>query len=400
VIRRSRRAAIRLHAPLWTSVILVPLLAACGGPATHVGVSATRRVPRTTTSTTRTVSSSSAVVCSNASVVASWSLTRRAEQLVVVPVEETEVPSIAPAVQDGVGGIILFGSDAPSNLGPQLAAVESDGPGGLKPLVMTDEEGGEVQRMANLVGNLPWPRTMASTMTAAQVEALAESTAKSMAENRVTMDLGPVLDVADGPGPDAEHTDGPRSFSDNPSVASEYGIAFAHGLQAGGVIPVVKHFPGEGGASANTDEGPAATPPLAELQRVDLLPFEAAIKAGLPAVMVGNATVPGLTSMPASLSSSVIQGLLESQLGFNGLILTDSLSAGAISALGMGIEQASVDAIGAGADMVLFNSTNPVGDSQSIVNQIVTAVEAGTISSARLDDAVDHVVAAKRISLC
>jgi beta-N-acetylhexosaminidase len=324
----------------------------------------------------------------------------KAEQLVVVPVEETDVTEIAPAVQDGVGGIILFGSDAPISLGSQLANVEAGAPQGIKPLVMTDEEGGEVQRMANLVGSLPWPATMATTMTVPQVEALAESTARAMVANGVTIDLAPVLDLASGPGPDAQHTDGPRSFSIQPSVATSYGLAFARGLQSGGVIPVVKHFPGEGSASANTDDAPASTPPIGQLESADLLPFEAAIKAGLPAVMVGNATVPGLTSMPASLSSSVIEGLLHEQLGFNGLVITDSLSAGAISDIGLSIERASVDAIAAGADMVLFNSDTPISDSQSIVQQIVAAVDAGTIPMARLDDAVKQVLAVKGASLC
>jgi beta-N-acetylhexosaminidase len=221
-----------------------------------------------------------------------------------------------------------------------------------------------------------------------------------MAANGVTMDLAPVLDLATGPGPDPQHTDGPRSFSIDPTVASAYGIAFAKGLQAGGVIPVIKHFPGEGSATANTDDGPASTPPLAQLQRADLLPFAAAIRAGLPAVMVGNATVPGLTSMPASLSSSVIQGLLQEQLGFNGLVITDSLSAGAISDIGISVPQAAVDAVAAGADMVLFNSDNPVSDSQAIVQQIVAAVGAGTIPQARLNAAVDEVVTTKHASLC
>jgi beta-N-acetylhexosaminidase len=377
------------------------VLAACGGPAAssqHADAPPTTQAPATTTTAAPPTTTTSA--CNYAAVVASWTVTQRAEQLVVVPAEETDVAQIAPAVRDGVGGVILFGSTAPADLGTQLARAESGAPGGLKPLVMTDEEGGEVQRMANLVGSLPWPRTMAGSMSVSQVQSLAESTARAMAANGVTMDLAPVLDLASGPGPDAQHTDGPRSFSIDPTVASEYGIAFARGLQAGGVIPVVKHFPGEGSATANTDDGPASTPPLAQLQRADLLPFEAAIKTGLPAVMVGNATVPGLTSMPASLSSSVIQGLLQDQLGFNGLVITDSLSAGAISDIGISVDQAAVDAIAAGADMVLFNSNNPVSDSQSIVQHIVDAVGAGTIPQTRLDAAVDEVVTAKHSSLC
>ena len=382
--------------------LMALVLAACGGPAAagrHLDAPSVSQGQTTNKRSTSPVTATTSA-CSNATVVASWTVEQQAAQVIVVPAEETDVAQVAPSVRAGAGGIILFGSSAPTGLGTQLARAEEGAPGGLKPFVMTDEEGGTVQRMANLVGSLPWPRTMASTMSVSQVQSLAESTARAMSANGVTMDLAPVLDLASGPGPDAQHTDGPRSFSINPSITSEYGIAFAQGLEAGGVTPVVKHFPGEGSATANTDDGPAATPPLDQLQQDDLLPFEAAIKAGLPAVMVGNASVPGLTTMPASLSSSVIQGLLEGQLGFQGLVITDSLSAGAISNLGLSAGQAAVEALSAGADMVLFNSNDPVTDFQSIVQDIVAAVDKGTIPSARLSDAVNAVVTAKHASLC
>jgi beta-N-acetylhexosaminidase len=164
-------------------------------------------------------------------------------------------------------------------------------------------------------------------------------------------------------------------------------LAFAQGLEAGGVLPVVKHFPGEGSATANTDDAPANTPPLATLEGADLLPFEAAIRAGLPAVMVGNASVPGLSSTPASLSPAVIDGLLRQRLGFQGLVLTDSLSA-------------AVQAIEAGADMVLFTADDPNATTQSVVAAIVAAVTAGGLSVPQLDSAVSHVLMAKGVSLC
>ena len=194
-----------------------------------------------------------------------WSLERRAAQLVVVPVEEDAVLSVRTLVTEGTGGIILFGSDAPSTLPADLAALRRAA-GDVPPLVMVDEEGGEIQRMANLVGDMPWPRTMAATLTRAQTRALAEQVGRRMRAAGVTMDLAPVIDLSDGPGPDDAHPDGPRSFSISPSVAAAYGIAFAQGLRDGGVIPVYKHFPGLGQATYNTDSGPASVPPLAVLR--------------------------------------------------------------------------------------------------------------------------------------
>jgi beta-N-acetylhexosaminidase len=241
---------------------------------------------------------------------------------------------------------------------------------------------------------------MAQSMSTGQVHALAQQTATKMLANGVTMDLAPVLDLATGPGPDAIHTDGPRSFSPVASVAESYGLAFAQGLQAGGVIPVVKHFPGEGSASANTDDASATTPPIGTLQSADLLPFAAAVRAGLPVVMVGNASVPGLTTRPAGLSSAVISGLLRQQLGFQGVVMTDALSAAAITNLGLSTPQASVDALEAGADMVLFTSTSPNTTSSQVIDAIVGAVQNGSLPAQQLDASVVRVLALKKVKLC
>jgi beta-N-acetylhexosaminidase len=406
----ERSSQIQKAARLSVAACAVTLiLASCSNtPAGHHEASGpTHPTPRMTTTTGSTTSVTSArpsarhgATCSNASGIDTWSLSQRAEQLVVVPAEETDVAQVAPAVEDGVGGVILYGDFAPDDLKAQLATLTANVPAGVRPFIMTDEEGGEVQRMANLVGSFPWPRTMTATMTPAQVTQLAETTAKAMADNGVTMDLAPVLDLASGPGPDALHTDGPRSFSPIPQVAAQYGIAFAQGLEAGGVIPVVKHFPGEGDATANTDDGPASTPPIAQLEAADIVPFKMAIAAGIKVVMVGNASVPGLTSMPASLSPDVINGLLRKQLGFAGLVITDSLSAGAISDIGLSVPEAAADAIEAGADMILFDTSNPVSMTQSIVDQIVASVENGSIARSQLDAAVLQVLAVKNANLC
>jgi beta-N-acetylhexosaminidase len=128
--------------------------------------------------------------------------------------------------------------------------------------------------------------------------------------------------------------------------------------------------------------------------------------------MIANATVPGLTSLPASVSPAAINGLLRRDLGFNGLVLTDSLSAGAITQAGYQLPDAAVAAISAGADMILFGSTLTVAQTQllspsevaatigRIVDAIVVATAQGAIAVSRLDDAVSHVLAAKHVQLC
>jgi beta-N-acetylhexosaminidase len=267
---------------------------------------------------------------------------------------------------------------------------------------MTDEEGGVVQRMANLVGSMPSARRMAATMTRSQIRALATRVGSRMRKVGVTMNLAPVLDLDNGPGPDSSHTIGTRSFSLSVRTTTRDGLAFARGMLAGGESPVVKHFPGLGQATGNTDYGPASTKSWSYLQTHGLRPFVSAIGAGLPAVMVTNARVPGLTALPATLSRNAVRVELRNRLGFHRLVLTDSLTAGAVSAAGYNVPAASVRALAVGGDMVLYNAPRNVVAKRTrrVVRTIVRAVASGDLARSRLEAAVVHVLRAKHVDLC
>jgi beta-N-acetylhexosaminidase len=334
-----------------------------------------------------------------------WTTNRLAAETVIVPADETNLAAVDPEVAAGSGGVILFGSSAPPDLGAQIQRLEGVGPGHLGLLVMTDEEGGGIQRVANLVGSLPWADDMADQMTPKAITPQVAQVASRMAANGINMDLAPVVDI-DGRevAPSPSDPDGMRSFSGDPGVVTEDALAYARGLEQGGVIPVLKHFPGLGGASGNTDTGPAHTLPWSTLQQNALTPFSAGIDAGAPAVLVSEATVPGLTTLPASLSPAVIQDVLVGQLNFHGLIMTDSLSAKAISAAGFSVTGAAVQALRAGADMVMF--TLPVGTAgtnaqfESVVGAINGAVAGGVLSRDRLIAAATQVLRARHAGLC
>jgi beta-N-acetylhexosaminidase len=267
---------------------------------------------------------------------------------------------------------------------------------------MADEEGGTVQRMQAVVGYLPSARYMTKTMTATQIKTRATSVGRSMAAVHVLMDLAPVLDVDNRPGPNARNPDGTRSFSGLPAIAAKNGAAFAQGLRAGGIVAVGKHFPGLGGSVGNTDVGAGRTLPWSTLQRTALIPFKTAIADGIPVIMVANATVPGLTSLPASISPAVMRTVLRTQLGFKGVIITDSLSAGALRKAGYPLNKAVVASLAAGADIALFGTGSTTGSSIAIQarDAIVAAVKAGTLSRARLIEAVTRILAMKRVNLC
>jgi beta-N-acetylhexosaminidase len=320
-------------------------------------------------------------------IVSTWTTARLANETIAIPVEATNIGALASAARAGYGGILLFGSTAPATMPQVLATLQRERPGHYAWMVMTDEEGGGVERLTNLVGSFPWAQTMGKNLNANQITAIARRVGTSLSAAGVNTDLAPVLDV-DGRAqyPGAANPDGYRSFSGVAAVAASDGSAFMKGLQEGGVLSVVKHFPGLGHATRNTDYGPAATLSWATLQSTGLVPFRQAIANGANAVMMSNARIPGLTPLPAGLSPVAVQALRS--LGFNGVIVTDSLSAGAISALHLNVAAASVKALAAGDDLILFGSptsvTASLAQAASISRAIVTAVSDGVVSQQTL----------------
>ena len=348
------------------------------------------------------VSVSSNLQCAT-QVVSTWTLAQQANETIVVPVDAMSVGAMVPAARGGYGGLLLLGSRGSAVMATTLLALQRMTPHHLAMMVMTDEEGGGVMRLNNLVGAFPWPQVMGATMTPQQIRVVAQRVGGQLAALGVNTDLAPVLDLdsrAVWPGP--TNPDGLRSFGAAPQKTAVQATAFMSGLASSGVTPVIKHFPGLGGSSRNTDYGPAATKPWATLKTTALIPFERAIASGAVAVMLSNALVPGLTNLPAGLSSAVVS-VLRNDLGFTGLIMTDSLSAGAIGALHLSEAAAAVMALQAGADQVLFSSATVAGSlatAQSISNAIQGAVASGSLSRATLIGAAAHVVATRNVLSC
>lgn len=341
---------------------------------------------------------SAASRCTPAAAIARWPVRRLAAQTIVVPVLESAVSAVTAEVREGAGGVVLFGSEAPATLPQAIRALVAAAPANTAPFVMADEEGGAVQRLPNLVGSLPSPRALGSVDTAATIRRLATGLGRRLRAAGVTMDLAPVADVDGGAGPNSRNPDGTRSFSPSVATAAADSVAFAEGLSAGGVVPVLKHFPGLGGASGNTDMTAATTLAWPTEKRVGLPPFLAGIRAHVPAIMVSNAVVPGLSTLPASLSPAVVTHELRSVLGYRGLVIADSLSAVAIRAAGFSVPAAAVASLRVGVDMLLYNppatgSVAPLTD--AVLTTIVGAVRTGTLTRSRLVGAATHVLAAK-----
>jgi beta-N-acetylhexosaminidase len=336
--------------------------------------------------------------------VSQWSLTRVARETVVVSAQASSVASLRLAAAQGYGGFLLFGANAPADLSTTLTSLRDLEPDRAAPMIMSDDEGGGVIRFANLVGHWPWAQEMGATMSPARIAQQGRQVGAAMTHAGLNVDLAPVADV-DGRAvwPGASNPDGLRSFGASATKDGVDVVAFAAGLSAAHVVSVVKHFPGLGDASANTDNAPASTQPWSVLQRGALTPFRDAIASGVSAVMMSNASVPGLTTLPAGLSSAAV-GVLRHQLGFTGLIMTDALSAVAISARHLSVANASVLALGAGVNQVL--NGNPASPALALQTAslttaaIVQAVAQGTLTRAQLVNDAAQVLASTNTFTC
>ena len=331
--------------------------------------------------------------------VATWSVAQRLEQLIMVSGSFSDLTASAPPASAGVGGFVLYGQPAAGS-GPSIQsglsglAADATSAGQVVPWFSTDEEGGTVARLANVIGSLPSARQMAAQWSPSQVQAALANHGAAMRSLGVNIDLAPVLDTASPSNTIADESN--RSFSDNESVVSAYGLAFANGLRASGVVPVVKHFPGLGHASANTDLGPAKDPTLAELEANDLIPFERAISASMPVVMVGHPSVPNLTGgAPASVSAATYR-FLRISLHFSGVAMTDSLAAGALSSVGYTQASGAVAAVEAGADMVIIDAP----EWQATLTALEQAVSRGALPLTSIDASVYRILAAKGSRMC
>jgi beta-N-acetylhexosaminidase len=269
----------------------------------------------------------------------------------------------------------------------RLSAAGAEG-GRVPPLIVGRQEGGGYRAYPDL----PPAQTelqLGDTGDPAVAEASAQETAEAMKQAGFDLNLAPVADVATIASPIAD-----RAYSDDAALAAAMTGAAARGCKAGGIACAFSHFPGLGGANADTATTPATVSlDAASLDARDLEPFRAAFKAGAPATVLSLAFYAGYDPItPAALSPGIATDLLRGELGFKGVAVTDDLTSGAISA-GVGAPEAAVQSIAAGADLVVVGDAAEAERTRAAMLQ---AAKAGGISSDRLDEAVVRVLELKR----
>lgn len=295
-----------------------------------------------------------------------------------------------------VGGVVLFGKNI-ADAG-QLAAFTADlqAAGRVPLLLAVDEEGGAVARLANS-GALDLPRYESAAAVGAEgpeaVRTMYRTIGGYLREYGFALDFAPVADVNTNPD---NPVIGSRAFSADPQTAAACVRAAVEGLGEAGVLACLKHFPGHGDTAQDSHEEAAVTEKtLAALRSGEWAPFAAGIAAGAPLVMVGHITAPNAlppaeSDRLAGFSATVLNDWLRGELGFEGLVVTDSLAMGAVTRR-YSPGEAALAALQAGADLLLMPA-----DLEEAYTAVVQAVESGRWPESELDARVERILAAKR----
>jgi beta-N-acetylhexosaminidase len=298
---------------------------------------------------------------------------------------------IRQARQGEIGGVIVFPppGQPPGELRGEIARLQDAARKGDRPplLVAIDQEGGEVKRLPDGPPDRS-PAELAAPGDERAARGAGVQTGRYLDRLGIDVDLAPVLDVPSS----ASSFIFARSFGVDPRVVAANGSAFAEGLEAGGVIPAVKHFPGLGRAPANTDLEASEIDARRGALDEDLAPFREAVAREVPMVMVGLATYTALDAeLPAALSPAIVEDLLRGELGFEGVAISDDLGAAAVQAA-TSEREVPVAAAEAGVDILLFAKT---GDAEPARQALRDALRRGELSRPDVERSYLRILALK-----
>ncbi len=314
-----------------------------------------------------------------------------AGQVIMADISHPDAAAAAKLVKSRhLAGVLIMGGAVTSakqvlalNQAIQTADPKRDWP----VVIATDEEGGVVQRLRPAIGYVSAFMAAGANGDSSSVRAYYAGLGAQMRELNFTMDMAPDADVTIGLEDPTIRT---RSAGSDAQDVADTVVAAWQGLDSGGVLPVLKHFPGHGSVTVDSHAGlPRQKAKVATLADRDFVPFKAAIDAGAPAIMMAHIRVPEWGKAPASVNPRAYAYVRE-ELGFTGLIVTDAMNMEAITDR-YKPGAATVAAIRAGADLVLMPA-----NTDAAIDALVGAVEKGSLDRARLDDAAAHVILASR----
>jgi beta-N-acetylhexosaminidase len=259
-------------------------------------------------------------------------------------------------------------------------------------LISIDQEGGRICRMPLPGFTFPGSRALGAIDDVRVTREVSRAIGEQLLALGVNVDFSPTLDVNNNP---RNPIIGVRAFAEDAETVTRHGVAAIEGFREAGVMPVVKHFPGHGDTSGDSHlELPCLPVSRQRLEEVELVPFRAAIAAGAPAVMTTHILFPALDpKLPSTLSPRILNGLLRTELGFDGVVVTDCLEMKGV-ADHWSVEETAVLAIEAGADALLVCHTQ---ETQARMHSaLCDAVRTGRLTEERLAQSVARIEKARK----
>ena len=313
---------------------------------------------------------------------------RHAGQLAIAGFAGHAIPSDLRqlAREFDLGGIILFARnvDSPEQVA-DLAREAQELAHELPLWVSVDQEGGRVARLKSPFTVWPPMATLGRSGDERLVERFARALAAELKAVGISMDYTPVLDILTNP---ANPVIGDRALAGRADDVARLGSVIIKTLQAEGIAACGKHFPGHGDTGVDSHfELPLIEHPPDRLDAIELVPFRAAIEAGVASIMTAHILIPALDpDRPATLSPAIVTGLLKERLGYGGLVLSDDLEMRAIAGR-FGISEATVGAVAAGCDAVLMCGAEQERQAAAL-EAVIHAVEEETVPLTRVEDAL------------
>lgn len=324
-------------------------------------------------------------------------LDEKLAQMLIVGIEGYEIDDGAKQMIEelNIGGFILFGSniESPEQLLKLNNSLKSANSVNKIPLFISiDEEGGRVSRIPDAIKNLPTNKAIGKINNEEFSYLVGKLLAEKVKAFGFNMNFAPVLDINSNP---KNPVIGDRAFGTKAEVVKDLGVQTMRGISFGGVIPVVKHFPGHGDTSVDSHVGlPSVDNDLERLKSFELIPFEAAISNMADCVMVAHILLPKIDAVnPATLSKTIITSILREQLKFEGVVITDDMTMGAITE-NYDLAAASVQSIIAGSDIILV--AHKYENALETMKSLKDAVQSGKITKQRVDQSVYRILKLKQ----
>ncbi|MFD0671975.1 beta-N-acetylhexosaminidase [Cohnella sp. GCM10027633] len=327
---------------------------------------------------------------------ADMTLEEKIGQMITIGIDGTTLDETASSlIKDRhIGGVIFYkenidGLSASVKLINALKAANADNDAPL--LLGVDQEGGKVSRLPEDFEKIPDNASVGKSGNADLAQEMGGLLAAEVRTMGFNVNFAPVLDVNSNPN---NPVIGVRSFGADAELVAEMGVAEMRGMQDGGVITAVKHFPGHGDTSVDSHLTlPVVRKTLDQLRQMEWVPFKAAIDEGADMVMVAHILFPRIDNdAPASFSKVIIGDQLRGTLGFDGVVITDEMTMGAI-ANHFGIVNASLKSVEAGSDILMI--AHGYDKMRSVYDQLLKAVKDGRIKESRIDESVRRILTLK-----